>query len=98
MFYSLSREIRNAEHILVELSLGNQRIIGKKEFSSKDIEEIQKQSKQNGVERPLSIKIQKGSFDVPLKINFYVKVGSHKQRLFLIDSKVIPAIKSKKFI
>lgn len=98
VFYSLSREIREAEHILVELSLGNQKIIGKKEFSSKDIEEIQKQSKQNGVERPLSVKIQKGAFDVPLKINFYVKVGSHKQRLFLIDSKVIPTIKSKKFI
>lgn len=98
IFYSLSREIKTNEKILVELSLPNQKIIGKKEFTNKDIDDIQKQAKQNGVERPLSIKIQKGSFDVPLKINFYVKVGSHKQRLFLIDSKLIPAIRTKKLL
>ena len=69
--------------------------MGKKEFNRQDIENIEKQSEKSGVDRPMSIKIQKGSFDMPLKVNFYVKAGTSEVHTFLIDSKLITDLKAK---
>jgi chromosome segregation ATPase len=97
IFYALSRELKTSERLMIELSLPNKSVIGKKEFSRQDLEAIEKQAKINGVERPLSIKVQKGSFGVPLKVNFYIKTGNSngQQRTFLIDSKLIMDLKAK---
>jgi chromosome segregation ATPase len=95
IYYSLSRALKSNERLVAELSLPNKAIVGKKEFSSQDIENIEKASEKSGVDRPLSIKIQKGSFDTPLKVNFYIKAGSGEKHTFLIDSKLITDVKAK---
>ncbi len=95
IYYSLSRTLKSNERLVAELSLQNKAVVGKKEFSSQDIANIEKASEKSGVDRPLSIKIQKGSFDVPLKINFYIKAGSGEKHTFLIDSKLITDVKAK---
>jgi len=43
----------------------------------------------------MGIKIQKKAFDIPLKINFYIKVGVGEKYAFLIDSKLISDLKTK---
>lgn len=95
IFYSLSRKLQNNEKLIAELILPNKTIVGKKEFNRQDIENIEKQSEKSGVDRPMSIKIQKGSFDMPLKVNFYVKAGTSEVHTFLIDSKLITDLKAK---
>ncbi|MEA5461841.1 hypothetical protein VB796_22415 [Arcicella sp. LKC2W] len=95
IYYALSRKLKSNERLITELSLPNNAIVGKREFNSKDIENIEKQSDKSGVDRPLSIRVQKGSFDVPMKVNFYIKVGSGEKRTFLIDSKLITDLKAK---
>ena len=95
IYYSLSRTLKSNERLVAELSLPNKAVVGKKEFTSQDIANIEKASEKSGVDRPLSIKIQKGSFDVPLKINFYIKAGSGEKHTFLIDSKLITDVKAK---
>jgi chromosome segregation ATPase len=95
IYYSLSRALKSNERLVAELSLPNRSVVGKKEFSSQDIENINKASEKSGVDRPLSIKIQKGSFDTPLKVNFYIKAGSGEKHTFLIDSKLITDVKAK---
>lgn len=95
IYYSLSRTLKSNERLVAELSLPNKAVVGKKEFTSQDIQNIEKASEKSGVDRPLSIKIQKGSFDVPLKINFYIKAGSGEKHTFLIDSKLITDVKAK---
>jgi hypothetical protein len=95
IYYSLSRALKSNERLVAELSLPNRAVVGKKEFSSQDIENINKASEKSGVDRPLSIKIQKGSFDTPLKVNFYIKAGSGEKHTFLIDSKLITDVKAK---
>jgi|GEM_PF-6950241 len=95
IFYSLSRKLQDNEKLIAELTLPNSAIVGKKEFTRQDLENIEKQSEKNGVDRPMSIKIQKGSFDVPLKVNFYIKAGTDEKHTFLIDSKLITDLKAK---
>jgi chromosome segregation ATPase len=95
IYHALSRKLKANERLIIELTLPNSAIVGKREFNSKDIENIEKQSDKSGVDRPLSIRIQKGSFDVPMKVNFYIKVGSGEKRTFLIDSKLITDLKAK---
>lgn len=95
IYYALSRKLKSNERLITELTLPNNAIVGKREFNSKDIENIEKQSDKSGVDRPLSIRVQKGSFDVPMKLNFYIKVGSGEKRTFLIDSKLITDLKAK---
>ncbi|PWK17478.1 hypothetical protein LV89_04393 [Arcicella aurantiaca] len=95
IYYALSRKLKSNERLITELTLPNNAIVGKREFNSKDIENIEKLSDKNGVDRPLSIRVQKGSFDVPMKVNFYIKVGSGEKRTFLIDSKLITDLKAK---
>lgn len=95
IFYSLSRKLQNNEKLIAELTLPNSAIVGKKEFTRQDIENIEKQSEKSGVDRPMSIKIQKGSFDTPLKVNFYIKAGVGEKHTFLIDSKLITDLKAK---
>lgn len=95
IFYSLSRKLQNNEKLIAELTLPNSAIVGKKEFTRQDIENIEKQSEKSGVDRPMSIKIQKGSFDMPLKVNFYIKAGVGEKHTFLIDSKLITDLKAK---
>jgi chromosome segregation ATPase len=95
IYYALSRKLKSNERLITELTLPNNAIVGKREFNSKDIENIEKLSDKNGVDRPLSIRVQKGSFDVPMKLNFYIKVGSGEKRTFLIDSKLITDLKAK---
>jgi chromosome segregation ATPase len=95
IYYSLSRALKSNERLVAELSLPNRSVVGKKEFSSQDIENINKASEKSGVDRPLSIKIQKGSFDTPMKVNFYIKAGSGEKHTFLIDSKLITDVKAK---
>jgi chromosome segregation ATPase len=95
IFYSLSRKLQNNEKLIAELTLPNSAIVGKKEFTRQDIENIEKQSEKSGVDRPMSIKIQKGSFDTPLKVNFYIKAGTGEKHTFLIDSKLITDLKAK---
>ena len=95
IYYSLSRTLKSNERLVAELSLPNKAVVGKKEFTSQDIENIEKASEKSGVDRPLSIRIQKGSFDVPLKVNFYIKAGSGEKHTFLIDSKLITDVKAK---
>ena len=63
--------------------------------TKQDIENIEKQAEKSGVDRPMSIKIQKGSFDTPLKVNFYIKAGAGEKHTFLIDSKLITDLKAK---
>lgn len=96
IFYSLSRKLQGNEKLIAELTLPNSAIVGKKEFTRQDIENIEKQSEKNGVDRPMSIKIQKGSFDTPLKVNFYIKAGIGEKHTFLIDSKLITDLNSKR--
>jgi chromosome segregation ATPase len=95
IYYSLSRALKSNEKLVAEVSLPNKAVVGKKEFTSQDIANIEKQSEKSGVDRPLSIKIQKGSFDTPLKVNFYIKAGSGEKHTFLIDSKLITDVKAK---
>ena len=95
IFYSLSRKLQSNEKLIAELSLPNSAIVGKKEFTKQDIENIEKQAEKSGVDRPMSIKIQKGSFDTPLKVNFYIKAGAGEKHTFLIDSKLITDLKAK---
>jgi DNA repair exonuclease SbcCD ATPase subunit len=95
IFYSLSRKLQNNEKLIAELTLPNSAIVGKKEFTKQDIENIEKQSEKSGVDRPMSIRIQKGSFDTPLKVNFYIKAGAGEKHTFLIDSKLITDLKAK---
>ncbi len=95
IFYSLSRKLQSNEKLIAELTLPNSAIVGKKEFTRQDIENIEKQSEKSGVDRPMSIKIQKGSFDTPLKVNFYIKAGAGEKHTFLIDSKLITDLKAK---
>jgi chromosome segregation ATPase len=95
IFYSLSRKLQSNEKLIAELTLPNSAIVGKKEFTKQDIENIEKQSEKSGVDRPMSIKIQKGSFDTPLKVNFYIKAGAGEKHTFLIDSKLITDLKAK---
>ena len=95
IYYSLSRALKSNERLVAELSLPNSAVVGKKEFSSQDIANIEKASEKSGVDRPLSIKIQKGSFDTPMKVNFYIKAGSGEKHTFLIDSKLITDVKAK---
>ena len=95
IFYSLSRKLQSNEKLIAELTLPNSAIVGKKEFSKQDIENIEKQSEKSGVDRPMSIKIQKGAFDTPLKVNFYIKAGAGEKHTFLIDSKLITDLKAK---
>jgi hypothetical protein len=95
IYYSLSRALKSNERLVAELILPNRAVVGKKEFSSQDIENIEKASEKSGVDRPLSIKIQKGSFDTPMKVNFYIKAGSGEKHTFLIDSKLITDVKAK---
>lgn len=95
IYYALSRKLKSNERLITELTLPNNAIVGKREFNSKDIENIEKQSDKSGVDRPLSIRVQKGAFDVPMKVNFYIKVGSGEKRTFLIDSKLITDLKAK---
>jgi chromosome segregation ATPase len=95
IFYSLSRKLQSNEKLIAELTLPNSAIVGKKEFTKQDIENIEKQSEKSGVDRPMSIRIQKGSFDTPLKVNFYIKAGAGEKHTFLIDSKLITDLKAK---
>lgn len=95
IFYSLSRKLQSNEKLIAELTLPNSAIVGKKEFTRQDIENIEKQSEKSGVDRPMSIKIQKGSLDIPLKVNFYIKAGVGEKHTFLIDSKLITDLKAK---
>jgi chromosome segregation ATPase len=95
IFYSLSRKLQSNEKLIAELTLPNSAIVGKKEFTKQDIENIEKQSEKSGVDRPMSIKIQKGAFDTPLKVNFYIKAGAGEKHTFLIDSKLITDLKAK---
>jgi chromosome segregation ATPase len=95
IFYSLSRKLQSNEKLIAELTLPNSAVVGKKEFTRQDIENIEKQSEKSGVDRPMSIKIQKGSLDVPLKVNFYIKAGVGEKHTFLIDSKLITDLKAK---
>jgi chromosome segregation ATPase len=95
IFYSLSRKLQSNEKLIAELTLPNSAIVGKKEFTRQDIENIEKQSEKSGVDRPMSIKIQKGAFDTPLKVNFYIKAGAGEKHTFLIDSKLITDLKAK---
>ena len=95
IFYSLSRKLQNNEKLIAELTLPNSATVGKKEFTKQDIENIEKQSEKSGVDRPMSIRIQKGSFDTPLKVNFYIKAGAGEKHTFLIDSKLITDLKAK---
>ena len=95
IFYSLSRKLQSNEKLIAELTLPNSAIVGKKEFTRQDIENIEKQSEKSGVDRPMSIRIQKGSFDTPLKVNFYIKAGAGEKHTFLIDSKLITDLKAK---
>jgi chromosome segregation ATPase len=95
IFYSLSRKLQSNEKLIAELTLPNSAVVGKKEFTKADIENIEKQSEKSGVDRPMSIKIQKGSFDTPLKVNFYIKAGLGEKHTFLIDSKLITDLKAK---
>lgn len=95
IFYSLSRKLQSNEKLIAELTLTNSAVVGKKEFSKQDIENIEKQSEKSGVDRPMSIKIQKGSLDTPLKLNFYIKAGAGEKHTFLIDSKLITDLKAK---
>ena len=95
IFYSLSRKLQSNEKLIAELTLPNSAVVGKKEFTKADIENIEKQSEKSGVDRPMSIKIQKGSFDTPLKVNFYIKAGVGEKHTFLIDSKLITDLKAK---
>ena len=95
IFYSLSRKLQNNEKLIAELTLPNSAIVGKKEFTRQDIENIEKQSEKSGVDRPMSIRIQKGAFDIPLKVNFYIKAGVGEKHTFLIDSKLITDLKAK---
>ena len=77
------------------MTLPNSAVVGKKEFSKQDIENIEKQAEKSGVDRPMSIKIQKDAFDTPLKVNFYIKAGVDEKHTFLIDSKLITDLKAK---
>ncbi len=95
IFYSLSRKLQTNEKLIAELTLPNSAIVGKKEFTRQDIENIEKQAEKSGVDRPMSIKIQKGAFDTPLKVNFYIKAGVGEKHTFLIDSKLITDLKAK---
>jgi chromosome segregation ATPase len=95
IFYSLSRKLQSNEKLIAELTLPNSAVVGKKEFTKQDIENIEKQSEKSGVDRPMSIRIQKGSFDTPLKVNFYIKAGAGEKHTFLIDSKLITDLKAK---
>ena len=95
IFYSLSRKLQSNEKLIAELTLPNSAVVGKKEFTRQDIENIEKQSEKSGVDRPMSIKIQKGSLDIPLKVNFYIKAGAGEKHTFLIDSKLITDLKAK---
>ncbi|MCU0469743.1 MAG: hypothetical protein MUF58_14180 [Arcicella sp.] len=95
IYYALSRKLKGNERLIAELSLPNNAVVGKREFNRQDIENIEKQSEKSGVDRPLSIRIQKGSFDVPMRVNFYIKAGSGEKHTFLIDSKVITDLKAK---
>ena len=95
IFYSLSRKLQSNEKLIAELTLPNSAVVGKKEFTKADIENIEKQSEKSGVDRPMSIRIQKGSFDTPLKVNFYIKAGAGEKHTFLIDSKLITDLKAK---
>ena len=95
IYYSLSRALKSNERLVAELSLPNSAVVGKKEFSSQDIANIEKAAEKSGVDRPLSIKVQKGSFDTPMKVNFYIKAGSGEKHTFLIDSKLITDVKAK---
>ena len=95
IFYSLSRKLQSNEKLIAELTLPNSAVVGKKEFTRADIENIEKQAEKSGVDRPMSIKIQKGSFDTPLKVNFYIKAGVGEKHTFLIDSKLITDLKAK---
>ena len=95
IFYSLSRKLQSNEKLIAELTLPNSAVVGKKEFTKQDIENIEKQSEKSGVDRPMSIRIQKGSFDTPLKVNFYIKAGVGEKHTFLIDSKLITDLKAK---
>jgi chromosome segregation ATPase len=95
IFYSLSRKLQSNEKLIAELTLPNSAVVGKKEFTRQDIENIEKQSEKSGVDRPMSIRIQKGSFDTPLKVNFYIKAGAGEKHTFLIDSKLITDLKAK---
>ena len=95
IFYSLSRKLQSNEKLIAELTLPNSAVVGKKEFTKQDIENIEKQSEKSGVDRPMSIRIQKGSFDTPLKVNFYIKAGVGEKHTFLIDSKLITDVKAK---
>jgi chromosome segregation ATPase len=95
IFYSLSRKLQSNEKLIAELTLPNSAVVGKKEFTRQDIENIEKQSEKSGVDRPMSIKIQKGAFDTPLKVNFYIKAGAGEKHTFLIDSKLITDLKAK---
>jgi chromosome segregation ATPase len=95
IFYSLSRKLQSNEKLIAELTLPNSAVVGKKEFTRADIENIEKQSEKSGVDRPMSIRIQKGSFDTPLKVNFYIKAGAGEKHTFLIDSKLITDLKAK---
>ena len=95
IFYSLSRKLQTNEKLIAELTLPNSAIVGKKEFTRQDLENIEKQAEKSGVDRPMSIKIQKGAFDTPLKVNFYIKAGVGEKHTFLIDSKLITDLKAK---
>jgi chromosome segregation ATPase len=96
VFYSLSRELKSNEKIVAEIKrVIDNTMIGKKEFGASDLAEIQKQAKESGMDRPLSVRIQRGAFDVPMKVNFYIKAGNSNQKTYLIDSKFVLNTKAK---
>lgn len=96
VFYSLSRELKTNEKIVAEIKrVIDNTMIGKKEFGVSDLVEIQKQAKDSGMERPISVRVQRGSFDVPMKVNFYIKAGNSNQKIYLIDSKFVLNTKAK---
>ena len=82
IFYSLSRKLQSNEELIAELTLPNSTVVGKKEFSKQDIENIEKQAEKSGVDRPMSIKIQKGTFNTPLKVSFTLRQVQAKSILF----------------
>ena len=77
------------------MTLPNSTVLGKKEFTKHDIENIKKNKLKSGVDKLMSIKIQEGTFDTTLKVSFYIKAGAGKKHTFLIDSKLIIDLKTK---
>ena len=64
------------------MTLPNSTVLGKKEFTKHDIENIKKNKLKSGVDKLMSIKNQKETFDTTLKVSFYIKAGVGKNILF----------------